>query len=115
MDLVNKNEFVVSGKLLNINPVSEKFIILNISISENKYISVICFDMDLIDKLAVVSINSFIEVKGFISRFLNKRTNKPETSLIVKSYSVLEQASLNDVKEDNRQEEINWFENNFEK
>ena len=107
MDLVNKNEFVISGKLIGVSPISEKFIILNISISENKYLSVCCFDMDLIDKLAVVSINSFIEVKGFISRFKNKRTNKPETSLIVKSYSVLEQASLNDNLEDKQQEEIN--------
>lgn len=115
MDLVNKNEFVISGKLLNINPVSEKFLVLNIAISENKYISVCCFDMDLIDKLAVVGVNSFIEVKGFISRFLNKRTNKPETSLIVKSFSVLEQAKLNDNQEDKQQEEINWFENNLEK
>ena len=115
MDLVNKNEFVVSGKLLNVCPISEKFIILNISISENKYISVCCFDMDLIDKLAVVSVNSFIEVKGFISRFLNKRTNKPETSLIVKSYNVLKQEDLNDNLEEKQQEEINWFENNLEK
>ena len=110
MDLVNKNEFIISGKLLNITPISEKFLVLNISISENKYISVCCFDMELIDKLAVVSVNSFIEVKGFISRFLNKRTNKPETSLIVKSYSVLEQADLNDNLEEKQQEEINWFE-----